>query len=233
MMSRSHWRKRLLAGALSTLVVSGVALVDAIAPAEALAPTTVTRFAGADRFTTARLTAEAAFPGGATTVVLARADAFPDALAGSYLAGQEAGPILLTASDSLHPQALLGLNNLGATAVVILGSETAISNTVRDALIAEGFAVTRIGGADRFETAADVAEAPGAAAVGSLGVLGKTAIVASGRNFPDALAAGPISFAADFPLLLTEPRLAAPGHRGRPRRPQHRPRPARWRSPRP
>lgn len=205
MMSARTWRTRLLAGALSTLVVSGLGLVDSIQSAEALAPTTVTRFAGADRFTTARLTAEAAYPGGSTTVVLARADAFPDALAGSYGAGQENAPILLTESGSLHPQALLGLNNLGATDVVVLGSTAAISEGVVDELEAEGFTVTRIGGADRFETAANVAEAYGAGVVGSLGGLGTTAVVASGRNFPDALAAGPISYRADFPLLLTEP----------------------------
>jgi hypothetical protein len=49
-----------------------------------------------------------------------------------------------------------------------------------------------------------VAGASGAAAVGT--VAGKrTAIVASGANFPDALAGGPLSYASALPTLLTEP----------------------------
>lgn len=205
MMSRRAWRNRLLAGTLSTLVVSGLGLVGSIENAEALAPAAVTRVAGIDRFQTARLTAEEAFPGGATDAVLARGDLFPDALAGSYLAGLASSPILLTGSASLHPEALLGLTNLNVTTVHVLGSEAAVSEAVVDQLEAEGFTVDRIGGIDRFDTAAEVARAGGPGAVGTLGGFGRTAFVASGRNFPDALAAGPLSYDARFPILLTDP----------------------------
>ncbi|MGQ0618219.1 MAG: cell wall-binding repeat-containing protein, partial [Acidimicrobiia bacterium] len=146
-----------------------------------------------------------AFPGGATEAVLARADLFPDALAGSYLAGDVGGPILLTESNSLHPEALSGLTNLGVTTVHLMGSDAALSETVRDSLDAAGFTTERIGGADRYATAAAVATTPGAAAVGSAPGFGPTAIVASGVNFPDALASGPISYRNGFPLLLTLP----------------------------
>jgi len=196
--------KRIAAGLLASTAVLGAAVVGAN-PADALNPVTDTRFAGTNRFDTARQTALAAYPLGATDVVLARGDLFPDALAGSYLAGSLNGPVLLTESDSLHPEALAGLTALGATTVHLLGSEAALSANVRNQVTAAGFATTRIGGGNRYDTAAQVATTPGAAVVGTLGGFGKTAIVASGENFPDALAAGPIAHRADFPLLLTRP----------------------------
>lgn len=201
---RMRWPARVLAGAIGTVIGAGVVAAP-VQPVGALAPVAVERFAGVNRFETARLTAEEAFPGGATEAVLARADLFPDALAGSYLAGDIGGPILLTESNSLHPQALTGLNNLGVTTVHLMGSEAALSNTVRDSLDAAGFTTARIGGADRYATAAAVATTPGPAAVGSTPGFGPTAIVASGVNFPDALASGPISYRNGLPLLLTLP----------------------------
>src|SRR5438093_1028670 len=56
----------------------------------------------------------------------------------------------------------------------------------------------------RHRTARLVAEQPGAAAVGSVGQK-KTAIVASGAAFPDALAGGPLAFGSKLPLLITDP----------------------------
>ncbi|MGH9164532.1 MAG: cell wall-binding repeat-containing protein, partial [Acidimicrobiales bacterium] len=196
--------KRIAAGLLASTVVLGAAVVGAN-PADALNPVTDTRFAGANRYDTARQTALAAYPLGANNVVLARGDLFPDALAGSYLAGSLNAPVLLTESGSLHPEALAGLVALGANTVHLLGSEAALSANVRNQVTAAGFATTRIGGDNRYDTAAKVATTPGAAVVGVLGGFGRTAIVASGENFPDALAAGPIAHRADFPLLLTRP----------------------------
>src|SRR5439155_6806842 len=61
---------------------------------------------------------------------------------------------------------------------------------------------TRIFGASRYDTALAVAKAQGTT-VGS--VNGKrTAILASGENFPDALAGGPLAYAGNLPILLTQ-----------------------------
>jgi hypothetical protein len=59
--------------------------------------------------------------------------------------------------------------------------------------------VTRLGGAGRFDTSADIAAfafGPGTTPL---------AFIVSGRNFPDALSAGPIAGLSDAPVLLTEP----------------------------
>jgi len=58
--------------------------------------------------------------------------------------------------------------------------------------------VTRIAGADRYATAAAISKASFAAGV-------PVAYVATGANFPDALAAGPVAAAAGGPILLTTP----------------------------
>ncbi len=66
-------------------------------------PTAVTRLYGADRFGTANAIAQSEYPAveSAQGVVLARADAFPDALAGSALAVKLNAPLLLTQSATL------------------------------------------------------------------------------------------------------------------------------------
>jgi putative cell wall-binding protein len=60
----------------------------------------------------------------------------------------------------------------------------------------------RLGGANRYETAAMVAEA-GIGARGELSWDGSG--LATGLNFPDALAAGPMLAVNDSVLLLTRP----------------------------
>ncbi len=197
-------RKRRGAGLLAgALILGGAATAVTSQPAGALAPVADTRHAGGDRYETARLTAETAFPGGATHVVLARGDLFPDALAGSFFAGEIDAPILLTEPDGLHPAALAGLSTLGTTMVTLLGNEGALSDQVRADVEAAGIATDRIGGANRYETAKLLATATGGVNVGELPGLGRTAIVARGEDFLDALAAGPVSNGESFPLLIT------------------------------
>jgi len=67
-----------------------------------------------------------------------------------------------------------------------------------------GLTVDRMSGPTRYDTAAAVATSQGAAHVGTVGGM-PTAIVASGANFPDALATGPLAFADALPVLLTDP----------------------------
>ena len=66
-------------------------------------PSALTRLYGADRFGTANAIADSEYPGveSAQGVVLARADDFPDALAGSALAVKLNAPLLLTQSGTL------------------------------------------------------------------------------------------------------------------------------------
>ncbi|MCU1461731.1 MAG: Aminopeptidase (Arg, Lys, Leu preference) [Acidimicrobiales bacterium] len=184
-------------------------------PAQGAATVQSGRIGGSDRYETARLVAEQAFASGAPFAVLARGDAFPDALAGSYLAGAAAagggkrGPVLLTTGDHLSPSASTAINNLHIGGVLVLGGVSAISDDVLVQLDTMKVQHKRIGGATRYDTAKAVAEALGSDAVGKLDG-DRTAIVATGANFADALSSGPISFVDGFPTILTSPGSLAP-----------------------
>src|SRR5690349_4298663 len=99
----------LVAGAvLASMLVAG--------DAHAAASFTFARLAGPNRFGTAAAIAQASF-GSAATVLIARADLFPDALAGGYLAGSTGtgAPILLTRTDALPSETAAAITALGAT----------------------------------------------------------------------------------------------------------------------
>jgi hypothetical protein len=157
----------------------------------------VGRVAGADRVATAAAVAADSFPdGGAGAVVLARADDFPDALVGAPLAAAKDAPLLLTQGSTL-PQAtadaLTKVLAQGGT-VYVLGGAKAIPDSVAAQLTSLGYQVTRYAGADRYATALAVADA--------LGDPG-TVLLATGANFPDALAAGPAAAHVHGVVLLT------------------------------
>ena len=196
--------RRLAVALLAAATATAGLLPLGAAPAGAVAGFSWDRLDGLDRFDTARRIAVDTF-GQANTVLLARADLFPDALSGSYLAGSTdtGAPILLTEVNRLPQATNEALATLGTERVILLGGPAAISATVEAELRARNFDVERVGGRDRFETSQQVAERLGSSNVGSVDG-DRTAIVASGRNFPDALAGGPLAFASRLPTLLTD-----------------------------
>ena len=198
-----------LSRAVILLVLALVAGLTAplASPAGATPDFVFERIAGKDRFDTARVISGQ--QGRATTVVLARGDVFADALAGTYLAGINDAPILLTRSDGLPAETDQAINDAGATRVIILGGVNAVSPAVEAHLRGKGLAVERVGGVDRYETSALAARHGGPAVLGTSDGL-RTAIVVSGANFPDALSGGPVSYAKHFPTFLTTPGSASP-----------------------
>ncbi|MHA7139624.1 cell wall-binding repeat-containing protein [Rossellomorea arthrocnemi] len=129
----------------------------------------------------------------ADTVVLAKGSDFPDALAGGPLAFYHNAPILLTDAKSLTGATKKEISRLKAKKVIILGSEGAVSKAVENELRKMGVSIQRIGGKDRFDTAAKIAKEIPATKV----------IIANGKNFPDALAVAPYASKNKYPILLT------------------------------
>jgi putative cell wall-binding protein len=89
------------------------------------------RLAGENRHETACDIALDTFPDGSETVIITRADDFPDTLAGNYLAGQLDVPILLTPNPVEDPDAVdshtaFCLDELETENVVILGGPDAV-----------------------------------------------------------------------------------------------------------
>ncbi len=172
----------------------------------------VTRIQGANRYATALAVATSAGPGGAgtfdtnvsgactaeKTVIVASGTNFPDALAAGALASSSSPtrtcgdgriPLLLTEPGALRPETSEAIATLDPTTVILMGGTGAVADSVRDALDALPGVnqVNRVFGANRQETALDLAEIlldP------ALGGFKDRFLVATGLNFPDALAGG-------------------------------------------
>ena len=159
----------------------------------------VHRIAGADRFATAAALSLAAYPSGATDVMVATGMSFPDALAGSATAGRLGMPVLLTLPWSLPSQTRAELDRLNPQRIWVLGGSSVVNESVRSAMVqyASTGQVTRVFGADRYGTAAEISERWYAEGV-------QAAFVAVGTSFADALAGGPAAALRDSPLLLVK-----------------------------
>jgi len=156
----------------------------------------ITRSAGVDRYATAAATSAASFEPGVPVVFVATGDNYPDALAGGPAAAREGGPVLLVRRDSIPPPVATELDRLDPGRIVVLGGTAVVSDAVATAL--DGYttgAVTRLAGADRYATAAAVSGATFRPNV-------PVAYVATGRNYPDALAGVPAAAAGGGPILL-------------------------------
>jgi len=208
-MQRGTKRFRRAGAAALAALTATVGLATVAGTATAAPGFVFTRLAGADRYETARITAESKF-NNTDTVLLATGENFADALAGNYLAGNLGAPILLTPTAGLVAATRTGLTNLRARNVIILGGTAAVSaaveaelRTITSSAVGGGLlTVNRIAGGDRYETARLIATAPGTA-IGAVGG-NRTAFVTTGDNFADALAAGPGSFANKIPIIITE-----------------------------
>ena len=159
---------------------------------------TVLRRAGPDRYGTAAQLAQ--LTGGlGRTAFIATGASFPDALGGSAAAGRLRGALMLTAGNAL-PQATASALTSGKPAtVVILGGEAVVGSAVFSTVssLAPGATVQRWAGADRYETAAAIS-------LNTYPQGATTVYLASGENYPDALAAGPVAALVGAPLLLVE-----------------------------
>ena len=113
-------------------------------------------------------------------------------------AGHLGVPLLLTASGSLSPSTAAEITRLKPATVVLVGSSTALNDTIASQVGALGPTVTRWQGSDRYATAAAVSQAtyPNGAT---------NVYLATGGAFPDALAGAALAAVAGGPLLLTDP----------------------------
>jgi len=189
-------------GADHAVLVGGTgALAPAVAEELRGIGVAVRRIAGANRFDTARLVAAELGPGGAYLVEGANASAargWPDAVAVSGLAALQRRPILLTAAGSLPAETAAALRSLGGGAVTVVGGTAAVSGSVADEVASFG-PVRRISGVTRYDTSTKLAELATAS-----GIDADAAWLATGRSFPDALAAGAAAARRGALLLLVD-----------------------------
>ncbi|WP_370356404.1 cell wall-binding repeat-containing protein [Catenulispora sp. EB89] len=160
------------------------------------------RVGGADRIGTAIATSQLGFAATgadgrqAQAAVLTRSDTFADALAGSALAADKHGPLLLTGTAGLDPAVARELKRVlpPHAKVYLLGGVNALSDQVAQQVAALGFTPSRVAGPDRDATAVAIAQ--------QITATPHTFLVATGRNFPDALAAGAVAGAIPNAVVL-------------------------------
>ena len=177
------------------VVVGDEASVSAGVEAELAAYGTVTRVAGKNRYSTAAELATQ-FPANPDVLFLATGEDFPDALAAGAVATKLGAPILLTRADHLPGATANALIELDPDHVVVLGQEDTISDEIVALVENVGATVERVGGANRYETAALLADQY----VKDI----HNVFVAKGTDFPDALAASALAGYQEVPILLAK-----------------------------
>ncbi|WP_256841873.1 cell wall-binding repeat-containing protein [Ornithinimicrobium cryptoxanthini] len=161
----------------------------------------VERIAGANRYETAGLIAQAA-PAGSAEVLVASGEVFPDALAMSAAAGAAPGPLLLTRAGSVplatSAEIQRRVTENGPQALGVAGGREVIHAATVEALSAlAGTDAETHFGSDRYATAAAIAAATVAP--------GATSYVVSGLDYPDALTAATLAAPEQGSVLLTRP----------------------------
>ena len=154
------------------------------------------RLAGSDRYATAVAISQRSFNPGVDSVFIASGAGYADALAGGPAAAREASPVLFVAKNSVPSTVRNELKRLKPRTIYILGGTGAVSSGVHRSLQRLA-SVKRIGGADRYETAS--------ALVDQVWGASRTVYVASGADYPDALAGGAAAAGQGAPVLMTRP----------------------------
>ncbi len=171
-------------------------------------PGSVGRYAGLDRYATAAAISANTFAAGVPIAMVATGTNFPDALSGAAAAGYKGGPVLLVPSSLPLPSALVAeLTRLKPTKIVVLGGTSVVSESIRTALqpyqVGPG-SVGRYAGSDRYSTSAAIS-----ANTFTLPPV-NYAFIATGLNFPDALAGSAAAGYLGGPVLLVPSSLPLP-----------------------
>ena len=177
--------KKVLAStlALSMILPIGVANADKQNTKQKEKTQQTTRISGKDRITTSVEISKSAYTT-SENVVLASGFNFADALSAGQLASALDAPLLLSSQDKLDSQTKNEIERLKAKKVYIVGGDNAISKTGIDTTLkSEKIDVTRLEGQDRYSTSQKVMEKTKEI------INPEYLLIASGKNFPDALAA--------------------------------------------
>lgn len=155
----------------------------------------VVRDSGPNRFATAATLSRLTHLPGVSRVFIATGANFPDALSGGVPAAMSGSPMLLVGT-TLPTETREELRRLQPESIVVLGSAGVVSDAVFSELDSyTSGPVLRVAGPNRFATAAAVSQRywPTGA---------DTVFIATGLNFPDALAAVPAAAKSAGPILL-------------------------------
>ncbi|MCL9637877.1 cell wall-binding repeat-containing protein [Bacillus zanthoxyli] len=164
----------------------------------------VVRIDGADRFDTAKKINELSGASSSTTAIVVNGNTMVDALSATSESSINNIPIYLTTTNRLP----ISLPNT-ISKVIIYGSTGVVNADIESQLRAEGKVVTRINGADRYDTNVKALKASN--------ISFKSTILARGisvkdniEDYPDAVAAGGLAHKLHARIVLTHPTIAIP-----------------------
>lgn len=157
---------------------------------------TVHRLGGLTRYHTAAAVALAV---GSDKVIVTQGHSWADAAAASELAALEGRPILLAERDTLPPVTRDALVTLGVRDAIVVGRPSVITDAVLTAIRGTGAATRRVAGNDGSTTSTALGDLSVAA-----GAQPDEIWLATGGNWPDALAAGPAAAANNAVLLVVD-----------------------------
>lgn len=195
-------------GADNAIILGGTSAVSQAVEASLdgeLGGAKVERIAGDNRYETARDIAArctdelgAAYDG---TAFLATGANFPDALGASPLAAAQGWPIYLVKPGTTADPALVSaMKSDGVTDALVLGGTSVMAQSVVTAIEAQVPCDSeRLAGDNRYATACDVAQY----GVDNAGLDWDRLAIATGQNFPDALAGGVLQGRSGSVMLLT------------------------------
>ncbi|MGC7873064.1 cell wall-binding repeat-containing protein [Desulfosporosinus sp. SYSU MS00001] len=167
----------------------------------------ITRLAGWDQYETAARIADYYYsvnPDAPKKVVIANGNNFPDALSISSWAAYNHIPILLTKNNQLPEATNTALKDHEIADAILVGGRAVINDDVANAITKtvsahwdsndQNKTLNRYWGMDQYETSVAVAR--------GLRANVNTIIIATGENFPDALAGSALAARTGSPIIL-------------------------------
>ncbi len=171
----------------------------------------IRQFGGSNRYATSLALARAFTTGGGSagfveSVIVASGESLVDAAAAAGLAASESAPVLLVPPGRLSRSVENFIVDEFISEVFIVGGTAAVSQDVEDALaaLAPVRTVTRLAGADRYATAVAVANEIRSPGVYCETDLTTALLVNVDSSFADVIAVGPLAYALELPILLTQ-----------------------------
>jgi putative cell wall-binding protein len=139
-----------------------------------------------------------------TPFIVATGENFPDALSMSSISAIKEYPILLTSKNSIKSEALQLLKEKQPSTIYIAGGEGVIPSSIVQQIkqVSPHSAIKRLGGATRYETSAIIADE-------FKSQLSTQVVVATGKNFPDALSGSSVASQKQAPILLVNDTVSA------------------------
>ena len=192
-------------GATKAIILGGTSAVstDVDRALKNLGVTSITRIGGASRYETARMVAQFSIAHSGNswdgTAFVATGRNFPDALVSSPIAAARRWPIYLS-DPGAYPSVLAAqMKADGVKRVILLGGEGTVSADYEEAMQSTIGDAIRLGGRDRYATGLLIAQY----GVEHAGLTWDAMAIATGQNFPDALAGGILGSTRGTVILLT------------------------------